>query len=335
MIFISIIIPVYNKGQYLERSIESILYQSFNNWELILVDDGSTDGSGLICDKYAAQDSRIKVIHKKNGGVSSARNIGIQNANGTYLVFCDADDTITTNALQILYDAMNNNNADLVVGGFRNIELNTSRNTKIIKEQLARQEISIDKTNIKEKISFFWQENNMMSACGKIFRNDIIYENNITFSEDLVVLEDFCFVLDYLQYSESFICINDVVYNYYSDGGVVGYLHRSRADYVDDVILADKNLHEFINKNDLVCEDELWRSFAYNYQAAYESLWTLKVSGITDRIRKYRRIGRVLKLEPYKRLNKNNKRRYSKIRYYALIHGNVCAILLCNFMGFR
>lgn len=329
--FISIIIPVYNKGKYLERCIESILCQNFNNWELILVDDGSTDGSGLICDKYAAQDSRIKAIHKKNGGVSSARNIGIQNANGTYLVFCDADDTITTNALQVLYDAMNNHGADLVVGGFRSIALNAERNTKIVQNQLIRQEISVDKTNIKEKLSFFWQENNMMSAWGKIFRSDIIYKNNITFSEDLVVLEDFCFVLDYLNHIDKILSVKEVIYNYYSNGDVIGYLSRSRADYVDDVIKADQKLHEFINRYDLTCEDELWYSFSDNYRAAYESLWTLKASGITERIRKYRRISHILKLDSYKRLNRSKKQQYSKFRYYALIHGNIFAIRLCNF----
>lgn len=92
---ISIIVPVYNVEQYLPRCIDSILYQSFADFELLLIDDGSKDKSGAICDEYAAKDSRIRVFHKKNGGVSSARNVGLDNARGEWLAFIDGDDEIT------------------------------------------------------------------------------------------------------------------------------------------------------------------------------------------------------------------------------------------------
>lgn len=92
---ISIIVPVYNVEQYLQRCIDSILNQSFADFELLLIDDGSKDKSGTICDKYAAKDSRIRVFHKKNGGVSSARNTGLDNARGEWLSFIDGDDEIT------------------------------------------------------------------------------------------------------------------------------------------------------------------------------------------------------------------------------------------------
>ena len=92
---ISIIVPVYNVEQYLRRCIDSILNQSFADFELLLIDDGSKDKSGAICDEYAAKDSRIRVFHKENGGVSSARNIGLENARGEWLSFIDGDDVIT------------------------------------------------------------------------------------------------------------------------------------------------------------------------------------------------------------------------------------------------
>lgn len=99
---ISIIVPVYNTEKYLDRCIQSVLAQTYTNWELLLIDDGSTDSSGAICDKYAAQDSRIKVFHKANGGVSSARNLGLDNAKGEWITFVDADDWIKPNFLSNL-----------------------------------------------------------------------------------------------------------------------------------------------------------------------------------------------------------------------------------------
>lgn len=96
---ISIIVPVYNKANAIDRCIQSVFAQSYSNWELLLVNDGSTDASGVICDKYAAQDSRIRVFHKPNGGVSSARNHGISRVSGDWLLFLDADDYLLPNAL--------------------------------------------------------------------------------------------------------------------------------------------------------------------------------------------------------------------------------------------
>lgn len=97
---VSIIVPVYNTEKYLDQCIQSILAQTYTNWELLLIDDGSTDSSGVICDKYAAQDDRIRVFHKTNGGVSAARNFGLANAHGVWVMFVDADDTIDHTALE-------------------------------------------------------------------------------------------------------------------------------------------------------------------------------------------------------------------------------------------
>ena len=101
---LSIIIPIYNVERYLEETINSVLKQTFTDFELILVDDGSTDNSGKICDKYAQKDSRVKVIHKPNGGVSSARNAGVDNATGEFIGFVDSDDIIS----EVMYEGMIN-----------------------------------------------------------------------------------------------------------------------------------------------------------------------------------------------------------------------------------
>ena len=115
---ISIIVPVYNSEKYLGRCIESILGQTFDNFELILVDDGSTDNSLQICSLYAEKDSRIKVIHKKNGGTSDARNTGLAAATGNYITFMDNDDYALTTWLEKMYLATDNEKYDIVKGGF-------------------------------------------------------------------------------------------------------------------------------------------------------------------------------------------------------------------------
>lgn len=114
---ISIIVPVYNVEKYIHKCIDSILDQTFTNFELILVDDGSTDNSGKICDEYAESDSRVKVIHKKNGGLSDARNTGIDVARGKYLGFVDSDDYIADDMYETLYNNLIKNSADMSVCG--------------------------------------------------------------------------------------------------------------------------------------------------------------------------------------------------------------------------
>lgn len=111
---ISVIIPVYNVEEYLRECIESVLNQTFSDFEVILVDDGSTDSSGDICDEYVEKDDRVVVIHKKNEGPSKTRNVGLENANGKYIYFLDSDDYIEINALELLVDTAESNQADLV-----------------------------------------------------------------------------------------------------------------------------------------------------------------------------------------------------------------------------
>ena len=123
---VSIIIPVYNKAEYISDCLESLLQQDFDSFEIIAVDDGSTDDSGRICDKKASQDSRIRVIHTENGGVTAARRIGVEHAKGRYIVFADADDELMPDALNILYKAIEESGADEVIGRYQSFSGATS-----------------------------------------------------------------------------------------------------------------------------------------------------------------------------------------------------------------
>lgn len=115
---ISIVIPVYNKAEYFDQCLETLLQQRFNSFEIICVDDGSTDGSGNLCDKWAAKDKRVRVVHKENGGVTAARREGVMQASGKYVMFVDADDGLLPGALQRMYDAITQSRADEVIAPF-------------------------------------------------------------------------------------------------------------------------------------------------------------------------------------------------------------------------
>lgn len=119
---ISVIVPVYNVERYLRRCVDSILHQTYRNLEVLLVDDGSTDASGAICDEYAAQEERVTAVHQKNGGLSAARNAGLERAQGTYLCFVDSDDFLNSRMLETLCRDLQEQDADVAVVGFRMFE---------------------------------------------------------------------------------------------------------------------------------------------------------------------------------------------------------------------
>ena len=118
---VSIIIPVYNVEKYLDKCLDSVVNQTYTNLEIILVNDGSTDNSGRICDRYATKDSRIRVIHKENGGVSSARNMGLDTVRGKYVCFADGDDIMPCNSIMTLYTTLRKADAQFCQGTIKNI----------------------------------------------------------------------------------------------------------------------------------------------------------------------------------------------------------------------
>lgn len=135
---ISVVVPVYNAENYLTKCLESIASQTYTNLEILLIDDGSTDSSGRICDKFAINDSRVKVIHKPNGGVSSARNLGMEIFTGEYLMFVDADDYMSKNAVECLYHRLREEKCDLAIGRYVSVYEGEVRNDahKILEKDL-------------------------------------------------------------------------------------------------------------------------------------------------------------------------------------------------------
>ena len=121
---ISVVVPIYNVEQYLERCINSILHQTYQNLEIILVDDGSPDNSGAICDSYSSLDQRIKVIHKRNGGLSDARNVGLDMAGGEFIAFVDSDDALMPEMIEKLYQRIDKDRSDMAFCGYRQVNQN-------------------------------------------------------------------------------------------------------------------------------------------------------------------------------------------------------------------
>jgi len=215
MIDISIIIPVYNAEIYLNECIDSVLKQTFRNFEIILVDDGSTDSSGLICKEYEKKDSRIIYIHKENIGVSNSRNVGINNSSGNWILFIDADDLLgTSDFLEKMYYFALNNTSKMPIHEYV-IELR--KNEEITKKSYVGD--NINKNYILASIitSKNYDGNFLYYAptvWGKLFYRKIIVDNHIFFREDIKIYEDGLFMLDYVKYIDNVEIIRDTKYVY-------------------------------------------------------------------------------------------------------------------------
>ena len=205
---ISVIIPVYNVELYLDKCLTSVMAQSYRNLQIILVDDGSTDRSGQICDKYEGIDSRIIVIHQENRGVSSARNVALELAAGTYIVFVDSDDFLPEHSIEMRIK--NIGFADMLVGNICNISVGG---------HLQKKEMLLDDRNISsnELLWYLFNEN----ICGyqgflfdKLFRLSIINKNQIRFDEHIKMNEDRIFIMKYLLCSGKVQFVSDNLYYY-------------------------------------------------------------------------------------------------------------------------
>ena len=206
MLRVDIIVPVYNVKKYLSQCIESVLQQTYHNYKLILVDDGSTDGSRKICDEYAEKDARIEVIHKDNGGVSSARNAGIDCSTAEYITFIDSDDFIEQDYLEMLMK--NIQGADCVISGIKFV--GNVKETEVRKLERG----DIDRASINQYYQEIDKNYVFYAIYAKIYRKDIITRYNIRFSTEYSILEDSAFVVEYLGWCKKWHATDYVGYNY-------------------------------------------------------------------------------------------------------------------------
>lgn len=247
---ISVIIPIYNAEKYLKKAIESILNQSESNIECILVDDGSTDSSAVICDEYAQLDNRVIVIHKQNGGLSTARNAGIIAATGTHISFIDADDYLDLGAYADITKVINEKNPDCIDFGWKYIsdtkEVSYNLN-KLEKEKLLGCDV-IEGKILPPLLNLLKDEENFIYdfAVNKIYKTEILKKNYVLFDEERRTWEDRIFVVEYLKYCNNFYSMDKCYYNYVS---VPNSLSRRYDPNIFDIILQNyKKYRELFEK---------------------------------------------------------------------------------------
>lgn len=237
---ISIIVPVYNVEKYLDECIQSIINQTHKNIEIILINDGSTDNSLSILRKYESIDKRIIVVDKKNGGVSAARNYGLDICTSKYIMFVDADDYLELNALEIIFKEIREDT--FIIFGYNMIYKN-----KVIKKG---DNININSLEEMGKNIFF---NNNIGGfiANKIFNKRIIEKNNLSFNEKLSYCEDLVFVCEYIKYIKKFKYINIPLYNYRMRKSSTSYsfLTGNNIEILKsyEVLLSKFNKREIIN----------------------------------------------------------------------------------------
>ncbi|MEE0957802.1 MAG: glycosyltransferase [Ruminococcus sp.] len=237
---LSVVMPVYNTSEYLEQSIESVLNQTYTDYELLLIDDGSTDDSGSICDRYAEKDSRIVVIHKKNGGLGSVRNVGIETARGKYITFPDSDDHLHPEAYRKSIDVLENQSPDLVLFGFYNEFMNRDAESAIDNVVLP-DSLTLDTAEQCRKYYAKYVFGGLMNQTwNKIYRKSILDEYHIR-NQLLKRAQDAFFTGEYFRHVNSMITIPEPLY-YYRTFGKQNFWNK----YPKDAYLIDVKYNAFI-----------------------------------------------------------------------------------------
>lgn len=216
---LSIIIPAYNAGSYIKKIVTKILNQGIKNIELIVVDDGSSDNTINVLRGIQSKDKRLVVLSKKNGGPSSARNLGIKKSKGKYIMFVDSDDDISTNLFGRMIAAIEESDSDVVVCGWR-VDLN--KDDQLVKGYKrispAEELVSDNDTNLKEFVlRSIGNDGTLYNLWNKIFKAEVIKDNTLLFREDLRFGEDLVFFLQYIGFSSKLMLIPDILYFYRAD----------------------------------------------------------------------------------------------------------------------
>lgn len=249
---ISIIVPIYNAEKYLHYSLESILTQTFTDFELLLVDDGSNDKSMEICDEYAQADSRVKVLHKENGGVSTARNVGLSNANGEWVYFVDSDDIVLSDALDTFANLIEAN-TDFVMAGFY---ISDESGTKIKQPKVQKRCKLSPIQALKEmyKPSDFSYQGYLWC---KLFKRSLIQQANLRFYDAISFNEDRLFILEYLCYTNNISYTTKPVYNYIQRSNSAmgalkrGYNKKFATDF-EAMVLMYERISNFTKDSELI-----------------------------------------------------------------------------------
>lgn len=296
---ISIIVPVYKVEKYIKNCIDSLLSQTFHDFEILIIDDGSPDNSGRICDEFAKRDFRIKVFHKENAGVSNARNLGLDNAKGKWVIFIDSDDYITNDFLETIVED-EKKNADLMIYSYSNIKEN-----------------GINVSNFSHK-KYFYSEKDIglafrfskLSEIGypwcKVFKTSIIQANNIRFNQKLPISEDRLFTYQYLFYTKSIYFSNKIVYNYrsFSEGSLSTAKHNTELLIYRTKVLYNELLR--LKKHHNLSFIEIYPFINWHISYVLYALDSIKSNSLKNLIIEKKTIWNTLKGYPFYKEHKND-----------------------------
>lgn len=277
---VSVVVPIYRMERYIDRCVRSILNQTESDIELWLIDDGSPDQSGSICDAFAQKDSRVHVIHKKNAGVSAARNDGIRCAKGKYIAFVDADDYVEPNMLRTLVNNAEDTAADVVICGYY-IEQEYTQKTAV----LCCEEGIYNNANTKQLlVKFFGKDyTGLASMCNKLYLRRFLNSQNIKVDERLQRAEDFWFNYNVIEHSTCISVISAPLYHYFQNEKSV--MHSYRETQFEDWTQTRKRLLSIANETGISLPPS---DFYYNY--VYNSVLFMRQVSIRSDIEKLYKI---------------------------------------------
>ena len=259
---VSVIVPVYKAEKWICECAKSILEGSFSDIELILVDDGSPDSSGKICDELAKADARVRVIHQKNAGVSTARNSGIAAACGEYIMFVDSDDTVDSDMLSVMHSAAISENADMVLSGIRYVYEDSGR---IV--ELPLPDAVIDFPEGMDARYADISRSYGLSACAtKLIRRSIVSDGKISFNAEFFILEDGTFVSECLACCKRIVSLARIFYNYRKHEGESLMKRFNRNSVL--------SLENFVNKSEALIDSLGEENRRLFYSQQFDLFWS-------------------------------------------------------------
>lgn len=281
---ISVIVPVYNIENYVNRCVESIVNQTYKNLEIILVDDGSSDKSACICDEWKARDTRIKVIHKRNGGLSDARNAGIKSANGIYYSFVDGDDMLDSQMIEKLYDALIMGNADISMCRMEKIE----QSKRYVTRNFIDNSINRIELDGVEAIGLLLREKIDCSACLKLYKKEMFSDLEFPYGK---TNEDFAVMYKLFYKTKKIIYISDILYYYFFRENSItsSFFSEKQFDKIDNCI----EMLEYIK---ITIPEKKEEAYYYLQKQSLYLLKTLCITGLKKEYRnRYKQLRSILK----------------------------------------
>lgn len=270
---VSIVIPIYNVEKYLRSCIDSIIGQSFQDFELILVNDGSIDSSLEICREYEQRDKRIKVINKKNGGLSSARNAGLSVAKGNYISFIDPDDCINKEYFNILVNEAEENNCDVVVCGYKtvpnNIEIIPSYKLNTVLKG-TNFILSSDSVHSKNELCFVWRY---------FYKLELIRKNKIFFNEKVYIGEDVIFNLEVLVNCQRVMAISDILY-YYTINNPNSLMRNTFKPNLEYSLLEQYRIRNYLSEKYQLLKDKNYKMDMARYYV--DNIYNLVINNLVE-----------------------------------------------------